>query len=144
VHAGGTTTLKAGEAMRLPLFANRNNAAIAYTWSVASRPNGSNAAIQNPQGSVSLSRNWQYAYLDGHIPTFTPDAAGDYTITITAQLAFPDRQYPTVKQSTAQLNLTVAGGTASSGCSTMPLDFSAAGLAVLGLVWLARRKTARA
>lgn len=141
VHAGGSVTLKAGEEMRLPLFANRNNAAISYTWSVASRPNGSNSAIQNPQGAVSLSRNWQYAYLDGHIPTFTADADGDYVVTITANLAFPDRTFPQVKTSTAQLNLTVAGGNAASGCSTMPLDFSAAGLGLLALVALARRKT---
>jgi hypothetical protein len=34
VHAGGTIILKAGENFRLPIFANRNGAAIEYTWTV--------------------------------------------------------------------------------------------------------------
>jgi hypothetical protein len=140
VSAGGSVTLKAGEAMRLPIFSNRNNAPIAYTWSISSRPNGSNVAIQNEQGSVSLSRNWQYVYANGHVPTFTPDADGNYVITIKANLATPDRTFPAVTSSEAQLNVTVQGGQAS-GCSSAPIDFSAAGLlGVAALVWVARRK----
>ena len=44
-------TLKAGETLRLPLFANRNGAAIEYTWTVAKRPAGSTAAVENPKGA---------------------------------------------------------------------------------------------
>ena len=40
VSAGGSITLKRGEALRLPLFANRNNVGISYTWTVAARPAG--------------------------------------------------------------------------------------------------------
>ncbi len=70
VQGGGLVTLKRGEQFRLPLFANRNNAAIEYTWTVATRPAGSTSPVVNPTGNVTLSRHWAYAYQDGHVPTF--------------------------------------------------------------------------
>jgi hypothetical protein len=81
VSAGGSITLKRGEALRLPLFANRNGVGISYTWTVAKRPAGSSAAVQNPIGVASISRHWSYAYADNiGKPIFTPDAEGEYTI----------------------------------------------------------------
>lgn len=143
VHAGGSVTLKAGETMRLPLFANRNNTAIAYKWSVAQAPAGSGAAISNPTGAVSLSRNYQYAYFNDHIPTFTADVSGKYVITVEAKLAFPDRQFPQVTGSTAQVTVTTQGGH-STGCSAIPVDASAAAVALLALLGVATAKRRRA
>lgn len=143
VSAGGSVSLKSGETMRLPLFANRNNAGIAYTWSVAQRPDGSSAAVQNPTGAVSLSRNWQYAYLDGHVPTFTADVSGTYQITVSAQLAIPDRIFPSIKTSSDQITINTDGSSSgSSGCSALPMDASVAGIGLLALVGLLRRKRA--
>ena len=104
VNAGGSITLKRGEALRLPLFANRNGAAIQYTWTVTSRPAGSSAAVENPKGAVTVSRHWQYAYVDGHVPTFTADVDGDYTSS--SRPCSPSRtaRYPSIGPSTAVLH----------------------------------------
>ena len=139
VHAGGSMTLKKGEKLRLPLFANRNGAAINYTWTVSTRPSGSRAAVENPIGSASLSRHWQYAYADNHVPSFTADADGVYAINLNAKLAFADRAFPAVKESTSALSLDVGDSKTSSGCSALGFSApaAAAGLALLGLL---RRK----
>src|SRR5439155_2622391 len=53
VHGGGFVTLKRGEKFRLPLFANRNGAAIEYKWTVRHAPPGSSAPVENPTGAVT-------------------------------------------------------------------------------------------
>ena len=105
VHAGGRVTLKQGEPFRLPFFANRNGAGIRYAWTVRMRPAGSTAAIVSPSGGVVMSRHWQYAYVDGQVPSFTADVVGTYTLSVSAQLAFPDRAYPLATSSIADLTL---------------------------------------
>jgi hypothetical protein len=73
VHGGGAVTLKRGDKFRLPLFANRNGAAIEYTWTVVSRPTlAARAAVENPTGSVTMSRNYAYAYTDQNVPSASP------------------------------------------------------------------------
>ncbi|HEY0883127.1 MAG TPA: thrombospondin, partial [Archangium sp.] len=145
VHAGGLIALKAGEKFRLPVFANRNGAAIEYVWTVKARPAASKAAVVNPQGVVTMSRHWQYAYQDGNVPTFTADVDGEYDIQLQAKLAFADRAYPENRESTSSLKLNASpdgAGGPSTGCSAIPMD---AGLAALGLGLLAvasrRRKS---
>jgi len=141
VSAGGFMTLEIGEQARLPLFANRNGAAMSYTWTVTTAPSGSRAAVNNPLGSASVSRNWQYAYVDGSVPTFKPDQPGTYVVQVSAQLQFPDRQYPTVSTATAQLNLEVTGNPRNAtGCAAVPLDASALAGAVVLLGLLKRRR----
>ncbi len=148
VHAGGTITLKAGEVFRLPIFANRNGAAIEYKWTVVdgARPAGSKAAVQNPQGVVTMSRHWAYAYQDGSVPTFTADVDGEYTIQLQAHLALADRAYPTQNDSVSNLKMTAApggtNGSKASGCSALPIDASIAGLGFAALALLRRRRNA--
>jgi hypothetical protein len=142
VHGGGSIMLAAGEKFRLPLFANRNGAAIEYVWTVASRPAGSKAAIENPQGVVTMSRHWAYAYQDGNVPTFTADVDGEYTLQLQAHLAFPDRAYPDQRDSVSNLKMTATpDGKAGGGqtCSAIPMDASIAGLG-LALLALVRRR----
>ena len=138
VHGGGFVTLKAGEKFRLALFANRNGAPIEYKWTVISRPASSKAAIANPVGAATLSRHWQYAYLDGSVPSFTADVDGDYKIELSANLAVPDRTYPDQRTSTSQLKLTATpdGGSGGRTCSVTPMGagLGAMGLALLGLI----------
>ena len=107
VHAGGSIRLQVNEPLRLPFFANRQGAAIRYTWTITSRPAGSTAAISRPSGVVGLSRHWEYAYVDGHVPSFRADVAGDYSLQVQADLGLADRPYPASSASTAQLRLTV-------------------------------------
>ncbi len=143
VSAGGSIALKHGEALRLPLFANRNNVGISYSWTVTTRPSGSSAAVQNPVGVASVSRHWSYAYPDSvGRPIFTPDADGEYSIQLTARMVTPDARYPGVQQSTAALTVKVQPGAQSSGggCTALPLGAPAAGLALAALGLLVRRR----
>jgi MYXO-CTERM domain-containing protein len=141
VHAGGIVTLKAGEKFRLPLFANRNGAAIEYTWTVKTRPSASKAAVSNPQGVVTMSRHWEYAYQDGNVPSFIADVDGEYDIQLQAKLAFADRAYPDNRDSTSSLKLNASpdGKPGAAACSAIPMDASLAALG-LGLLALARRR----
>jgi Thrombospondin type 3 repeat len=120
VNAGVEASLPVGEQLVLPLWANRKGAAMQYSFTVTARPSGSSAAIVNPEGAATMSREWQYVYVDGHVPTFTPDAVGTYTIQLSANLAFPDPAYPTSNSSQAVLTVTATGnsGSPSAGCSS--------------------------
>jgi len=137
VSAGGSITLNRGEALRLPLFANRNNVGISYTWTVATRPAGSQATVLGPTGTVNASRHWSYAYLKP--ATFTPDADGTYTLQLAATMVTPDARYPGVRTATASLQVKVqsSGG---SGCTALPFGAPAAGLALAALGLLVRRR----
>lgn len=142
VGTGGVLALeKSGEAVRPPLFANRNGAAIEYTWTVVKRPSGSNAVVENPKGAVTYSRHWEYQYVDGSVPNFKPDKDGEYTLQVTASLAFSDRVFPDQRSSTSTLTLKV-GEEQGPGCTALPAGGSAAalGAAVLGLLMRRRRK----
>ncbi|MBZ4400251.1 thrombospondin type 3 repeat-containing protein [Myxococcus sp. MISCRS1] len=142
VSAGGTMKLsRSGESLRPPLFANRNGAAMEYRWTVTKRPSGSNAVVENPQGAVTLSRNWQYSYVDGSVPNFVPDTEGTYELTVEARLAFADRVFPEQRVSTSTLVLTVGEGDGEGGnCSSVPAGFSATALGAALLRMLMRRR----
>jgi Thrombospondin type 3 repeat len=105
VSAVGLLSLRLGDTLRLPLFANRNGAAIRYAWTVVSSPTGSTAVVLHSTGLAGLSRNWNYGYVDGLVPTFTADRAGDYVLEVRAQLPIEDRAYPPNRESAAQLRL---------------------------------------
>lgn len=137
VHAGGTLEVKSGEQVRLPIFANRNGAAIEYTWTVAGRPDGSGAVVDNPEGAVTASRHWEYAYVNDSKPTFTPDKDGEYEIQLQAKLAFSDRAYPDQRTSVSTLKLKVGEDKVSGwNCSALPASGGglALGVALLGLL----------
>ncbi|WP_257453073.1 cell-cell cohesion MYXO-CTERM protein MtsC [Archangium lipolyticum] len=140
VHGGGTLALKKGEQVRLPLFANRNGVAIEYTWTVTKRPEGSKSVVENPQGAVTMSRHWEYAYVDGNKPTFTADQDGDYVLQLRAKLAFDDRAYPGRRESVSELALQVSNTSVSGwNCSAFPA--TGGGLALgAALVALLRRR----
>lgn len=142
VSGGEFITLKKGEKLRLPLFANRNNAAIEYTWTVVERPRGSSAAIENPVGSVTMSRHWQYAYPDGSVPSFTADVDGVYKVQLQAKLAFRDRAYPEDAAQSSTADLKVDTGVAASACAVSGIEVSMLGLG-LGALSLLRRRRAK-
>ncbi|MFZ5446447.1 MAG: cell-cell cohesion MYXO-CTERM protein MtsC [Myxococcota bacterium] len=134
VHGGGHVTLKAGEQFRLPLFANRNGAAIEYAWTVARRPAGSKAAITSPVGVVTQSNRWMYAYPQGEAPTFTADVDGEYALQLQAHLVFADRAYPAQRDSTSSLQMNALGREGAS-CAAVPVE----GLFALAALTLLRR-----
>ncbi len=142
---GGFLDAKKGELIRLPLFANRNGAAIEYTWTITKRPDGSKVAISNPTGAVTMSRHWSYAYPDGNVPTFVADVEGAYEVQLSAHLVFDDRAYPKAvypdsDKSVSTLALAVAGSVPSTtggtnsggGCAAAPVaPFLGMGLAAM-------------
>src|SRR5215831_15380876 len=140
VSAGGSIDLRLGETVRLALFANRNNAALTYSWTVTARPDGSQQAVLNPEGSVNASRHWEYAYVGSAVPKFTPDVAGTYSVQLTSRMVSPDARYPGVQQFTAALTIKVSGGSSGGGCTALPLGAPAAGLALAALGLLVRRR----
>jgi hypothetical protein len=118
VSAGPELLVKAGQEVRLPLFANRANQPIDFSWTVTERPSGSSAAISNPQGKVAASRDYQYAYPDGAIPTFVADSTGTYRFQLSAKLLAPDPKYPGDKKYSEAIAaglLTAHDGSGSTG-----------------------------
>jgi MYXO-CTERM domain-containing protein len=106
-----------GAEKRLHIFANRENVAMRYVWSIVSKPNNSEARIQNPRGSVTYSTSYEYHYLKDQIAKFEPDVAGDYEIQLSAELIFPDEQYPENNTSRTTFKLTAAEGEGAGGCA---------------------------
>ena len=65
-----------GRPVRLRLFTNRQNVAVRYTWTVVSRPDGSQAVVDNPQGASAFSTRGRCTMEANNVATFTPDAPG--------------------------------------------------------------------
>lgn len=103
VQAGGSVTIAIGQTLRLPLFANRNGVAIQYTWRVVTKPAGSQLTINAATGWVNASRDFQYAYPFGEVPTVSLDVRGRYVLELQGRLVFPDEQYPSSFESLSQL-----------------------------------------
>ncbi|WP_434301069.1 cell-cell cohesion MYXO-CTERM protein MtsC [Corallococcus exiguus] len=145
VGTGGSISVeKTGMAVRPPLFANRNGAAIEYTWTVVKRPSGSTAVVENPKGAVTYSRHWEYQYVDGSVPNFNPDKEGEYELQVSTRLAFADRVFPNERASVSSLFVKVGKQDSDGGgCTSLPAGGSVAalGAGVLGLL-LRRRKKA--
>ncbi len=141
--ATGDLSAKTGDKLALTFWANRENASIQYSWSVVTRPEGSNATISNPVGSSSLSTPYNYHYETGRAVEFTPDMPGTYGIQMNAKLVFPDAQYPDVQTASTSMSLTASGSPVGSGCSTAAGSGSMVGLLglLLGLIGLKLRRS---
>ncbi len=141
VSAGPTLTVKSGQEIRLPLFANRENQPIKFQWTVTDRPAGSTAAISSPEGTVSASRSYEYAYVNGQVPSFVADVEGTYTFQLGATLLATDPVYKTTataSTASTQLNVANSSSPSTSGCSVAwgaPLPG-----ALLALLALRRRR----
>ncbi len=77
-----------GETVLLRLFLNRKNQPSRYTWTIKSRPSGSENTIDSPKGSVEESRIFEYVYLER--PSFTPLVPGDYVLLLHVETVFDD------------------------------------------------------
>ncbi len=130
-----------GVPSHLHLFANRENAAIRYTWTIVRSPSGSNARINNSRGSVSLSRPYEYVYLSGKRAEFTPDMVGTYEFQVSAELVFDDPKNFPNRTSSYTFSLEVEEGEGgSTGCTSTRGDLSLYGLALLALGGFALRR----
>jgi MYXO-CTERM domain-containing protein len=145
-----STLIPTGEQFRLRLFANRRNQAMRFTWEVVGAPEGSRAAVDGSQGTVTLSTPFEYRYMTGGEPTFVADQPGEYRIRVVAETIFEDRQSGVLNE-TAEYEMVVtangepvdleqaAGGNAAGGCSatdqSTPAQSAPYGLAALLFVF---------
>jgi hypothetical protein len=106
-----------GETVRLRLFANRESAAVRYTWIIEERPAGSNAAVQGPRGTVNESSPYEYRYENGKAPVFSPDQPGEYRIKVVAELVLPDTVNPAWTRTNSYVATITAEGDPVAGCS---------------------------
>jgi hypothetical protein len=123
-----------GEEVRLRLFANRENAALRYTWTIEEAPAGSGAVIENPYGAARLSTPYEYHYVQNHIPALRPDRAGTYRVRLEVTQVWEDAV--SGSQETVAVHealIEVEGDSAAGGCAAAP-GAPAAGTALLLLI----------
>ena len=133
-----------GDEKHLHIFANRENAAMRYVWTIVSKPSGSDARIANPRGSVTYSNAFEYRYLKDQVARLEPDMAGDYEIQLSAELVFPDPQFPDNNTSRTTFTLTVEEGEGGGGCRCTTDGASNSGslaaVAAMALIFGLRRR----
>ena len=139
-------TAHAGETINLSLWSNRKGTLtqginINYSWFVTAQPEGSKDTVRNPAGTASCSDSYECAPI-GTAPALVPSTPGEYTLTLTADLAQPDTIEPSVTHAETTLTLTVTPGSGGSGCA-MAGQRPASLFVVLGLalvmLWRRRR-----
>jgi len=105
-----------GEETRLRLFANRENQEMEYSWRVISAPKGASVAVVNATGKVDESAPFEYRYIEGQEPIFTPEVAGEYLIEITATTVGADLETNEVNaSSTFTARLVAEGASLANG-----------------------------
>jgi hypothetical protein len=142
VYAGEKLLAQTSETVPLLMWANRENRAIEYEWTVVARPEGSHATVKYPKGSTTFSTPYNYHYKKGRRVEFTPDMPGEYTLELAAKLVFADDLYPTQRVASVRVALKSEGEPKSGGCATAGSEGSLVGLLMLalGLVGLKLRK----
>jgi Thrombospondin type 3 repeat len=135
VTAAPAATAATGDNLPLALYANRENKAIRYTYTLIERPEGSRATITNPRGTVQASASFEYRFDGEKRPVFTPDVAGTYKVAVTGELVEPDSLYPSAVRAESTTTVQVTGETVNTakGCNAGGLALApvAAALAVL-------------
>jgi hypothetical protein len=116
VSAGGAVTTPTGIAVRLPLFANRQNVSIAYTWTFTQKPAGASPVLFSATGTVGDSLTTEYVYSPGSPAGFYADQPGQYVLQLQATLNSPDRLFPAATASTAELVVIATGAPAQLVC----------------------------
>ena len=95
-----------GQALRLPIYINREQVAASYRWQVDQKPAGARAALFNAVGDCGPARGHLCAYASGAPAAILVDAPGTYTLRLSAELKQPDTvnpNFPRTHSSTLQL-----------------------------------------
>lgn len=143
VLTAGDLTINTGDTLPLHIFANRDNRAIRYVWTIDAQPEGGSASVANPRGAVSYSEVFNYRYEDGYVPQFSARSPGEYVIKLQAELAFEDDAYPSQTVAEDRITVVVEGEEVFGGCGDNNATHTApsfAGFAALGLLGLALRR----
>jgi hypothetical protein len=136
------------ESFRLILFANRIDAAIKYTWTVAKAPRRSKATVGSSLGETASraagGSGFEYAYdrALGDPPTFVPDVDGEYQLRLVASLMDDDAVFPGgPRVAEYRMTLTVGDKEEVGGCSAVrSADLGAWFLLLLGALAVRLRR----
>ncbi|MCB9786099.1 MAG: thrombospondin type 3 repeat-containing protein [Deltaproteobacteria bacterium] len=138
---------RTGQPVRMRLFANRESEAFTYRWTLLSAPQGSQALLHNPRGTVALSTPYEYRYLDDKVVALEPDLPGEYRLRVEVTTVWEDRVSGIVNATASYETLVTVDGAATTvgvnagGCAGGPSGGGvlAALLALAALTW--RRRT---
>jgi MYXO-CTERM domain-containing protein len=140
----------AGDAILLSVYANRTDINLNYTWTVDSAPAGARDTVKNPMGTALCDASFGDECVpvnSDRRPTFVPRHAGEYKLTVSADLQGTDAIEPQVRHAASTFVVTVVGDSQSSGgggCSFSPSRSTSAlvlpVLGLLGLLWRRRRR----
>ena len=136
ISPGSDLFANTGDPVRLRIFANRQNTAMRYTWTVTQAPEGSSAVVANAAGAVSVSTPFEYHYLKDSVATFKADMAGEYRLALRAELAYGDSQGKDTASEELVINASGDDVVESGGCSTAAGSTGGAGFGLLMLVGL--------
>jgi hypothetical protein len=118
VTAAPNAIAQTGDKLPLSFYANRDNVAIRYTFTITERPTGSRAAITNPRGTAQTSTQFEYHFTDeSKRPTFEPDVAGTYKIGLTGELVNPDALFSEAVRADGVNTVEVSGPSKAKGCN---------------------------
>ena len=135
-----------GDTVRLRLFANRENQAMRYTWTIVSAPAGASATINGATGTVQTSSPYEYRYEEGSDVTISPSVGGDYVIQVDVESIYEDGQTSEVEAAaTYQMRLRAEGEAQSADGGCVASNGGASALALLlfaglGLLGVRRRR----
>jgi len=130
--------VQTGDEVLLHIFANRENKAIRYTWTIAEEPTDGNASISRPAGGVFFSNGIQYVYEADRSVKFSATTPGVYTVDLLAELAFADDLGYDVKTARSRVTIEVGGPKLSTCAQSGGTPWAAAGL--IGLAFALRRR----
>lgn len=134
------------DGLRLRLFMNRQSQPATFRWDIVNAPTGSHATISHPLGSVAFSTPYEYHYIEGQEPIFTPDKSGTYQIRVQIQTIWEDRLTSHVNQQAEFLTTVTVGenpnADGDAGCSSSTGMAGGLLFALLGMlgIGLARRR----
>ena len=132
-----------GETIDLSLYANRQGVNVNFKWFVTSQPPGASDTVKNWTGTASCGDGYECAPITDKRPVLIPRNPGEYTLTVTADLAETDTIEPSVKHAETTLAVTVDGTAIDRGGGCGISGRRPAGLLVvlgLGLAMLWRRR----
>ena len=129
-----------GEDIQLHLFANRENKALRYQWTIVEQPSDGDAVIKSPEGGVQFSNGIQYVYEADRRALFSANVPGTYVVELRGELAFADDKGYDVKSATSRVTINVGGETLAACSQNGSSSWYALGALGLALVGRRRRR----
>lgn len=147
VHTPNILSARTGQRILLRLFANRENAALRYSWRF--KYQWESSEMYNANGATGYSTPFEYRYLEGAEPEAYFTEAGTYVVQVTVEQLSEDAvtgERGLVVEASAQITVTGPNLADKGGCSCAAVGASHRGtpglmlLALLFMTVLIRRR----